>query len=108
MLKRNGDITSPDEIEVESELHVGDKFLMEYDWCKRIPCMNGYKPDWYKDIAEFTVVDIVCNMLVNPSSIRVRLHCEDEIFKKRCGSKDFDVPEEKVLERIETAKNKAA
>ena len=44
--------------------------------------MNGYKPDWYKDIAEFIIVDIVCNMLVNPSSIWVRLHCEDETFKK--------------------------
>ena len=81
---------------------------MEYDWCKRIHCMNGYKPEWYKGIAEFTVVDIVCNMLINPSSIWVRLHSDDELFKKRCGGGDFDAPEDKVLERIEIAKIKTA
>lgn len=74
VLKRNGDTSSPDEIEMETVLHIGDKFLMEYDWCKRIPCMNGYKADWYKDVAEFTVVDTVCNMLYKPASVWVRLH----------------------------------
>ena len=108
VLKRNGDTSSPDKIEMETALHIGDKFLMEYDWCKRIPCMNGYKPDWYKDVAEFTVVDIVCNMLVNPSSVWVRLHSDDELFNKRCGIGDFDVEENKVLERIKDAKKKAA
>ena len=108
VLKRNGDTLSPDEIEMETALNIGDKFLMEYDWCKRIPCMNGYKPDWYKDVAEFTVVDIVCNMLINPSSVWVRLHSDDELFNKRCGMGDFDVEENKVLERIKDAKKKAA
>ena len=70
--------------------------------------MNGYKPDWYKDIAEFTVVDIVCNMLYKPASVWVRLRSADELFNKRCGSGDFDVEESMVLKRIEAAKKKAA
>ena len=107
VLKRNGDISSPDEIEMETVLRIGDGFCMEYDWCKRIPCMNGYRPDWYKDVAEFTVVNVVCNMLCKPESIWVRLHSDDELFKKRCGNSDFDAEEDKVLERIKAAKKAA-
>ena len=73
---------------------------MEYDWCKRIQCMNGYKPEWYKDVAEFTVVDMVCNMLVYPSEVWLLLGSEDEMFRKRCGSEEFDAPEKQVLERM--------
>ncbi|MBS7297618.1 MAG: hypothetical protein KIG65_00895 [Eubacteriales bacterium] len=107
VLKRSGDASNPNEIEMETVLHIGDKFLMAYDWCKRIPCINGYKPDWYKGIAEFTVVDIVCNMLYKPESVWIRLHSDDELFNKRCGSGDFDVEEDKVLESIKVAKKAA-
>lgn len=100
VLKSKGDITNPDMVDFESAFKIGDKFEMEYDWCKRIPCMNGYKPEWYKGIAEFTVVDMVCNMLINPNEVWLRLSSVDETFQKRCGSEEFDAPEKQVLERI--------
>ena len=106
VIKAVGDTSKPDTVEADTSLKIGDSFEMEYDWCTKIPCINGYKPIWHKDIAEFTVVDIVCNMLINPSSVWVRLKSVDELFQKRCGAGCFDVPEDKVLERIREAENK--
>ena len=48
----------------------------------------------------FEVVDIVCNMVINPHEVWVRLRSCDEDFTKRCGSKEFDAPEKQVLERM--------
>lgn len=106
VIKAVGDTSKPDTVEADTSLKIGDSFEMEYDWCTKIPCINGYKPIWHKDIAEFTVVDIVCNMLINPSSVWVRLKSVDELFQKRCGAGCFDVPEDKVLERIREAEKK--
>ena len=100
VLKGARDTWKPEEVEMDTAFNIGDKFKMEYDWCKRIQCMNGYKPEWYKDVAEFTVVDMVCNMLVYPSEVWLRLGSEDEMFRKRCGSEEFDAPEKQVLERM--------
>lgn len=48
-----------------------------------------------------------CICMGTPASVWVRLHSDDELFNKRCGSGDFDVEEEKVLERIKDAKKAA-
>lgn len=100
VLKGARDTWKPDEVEMDAAFSVGEKFKMEYDWCIRIPCMNGYRPEWHKGIAEFTVVDMVCNMLINPNEVWVRLSSDDETFQKRCGSEEFDAPEKQVLERM--------
>ena len=106
VLRRAGDISKPATIEMDTALNIGDRFEMEYDWCTQKECMNGYKAIWHKDIAEFRVVDIICNMLINPSSLWLRLDSDDETFQKRCGGGSFDAPEEQVLERIKIAENK--
>ncbi len=100
VLKRSGDTTKPDMIDMETTLKVGDKFKMEYDWCKRYPAMCGELREWYKDVCEFEVVDIVCNMLVNPHSVWIRLSTDDETFAKRCGGEEFDIVEEQALKRM--------
>ena len=100
VLKRADKASIPDMVEFDSAFKVGDKFTMEYDWCRRIPCMNGYKPEWHKDIAEITVVDMVCNMLINPNEVWLRLSSDNETFRKKCGSEAFDAPEKQVLERM--------
>ena len=99
VLKGAGDSRKPDEVDMDTTLFVGSKFKMEYDWCTRIPCIGGYRLDWHKDIAKFEVVDIVCNMLIYPVEVWVRLNSNDEEFIKRCGSSEFDAPEKQILER---------
>lgn len=94
------DTTSSKEVEMQTELRLGQKIYMEYDWCKRIPCMNGYKPEWHKGTAEFTVVDIVCNMLINPCEIWVRLRSDNAEFIKRCECEEFEASEQQILSRI--------
>ncbi len=86
-------------IELESAFNVGDTFSMEYDWCKRYPAMNGYTLEWHKDVAVFRVEDMVCNMLINPHEVWIRLTSDDELFKHRCGQRGFDAPEKQILER---------
>lgn len=100
VIKVAGDSSKPDKVEMDTAFSIGDKFRMEYDWCKRYQGMNGYIPSWHKDTAEFEVVDIVCNMLINPHEVWVRLRSCDENFTKRCGSKEFDAPEKQVVERM--------
>ncbi|MCR4719342.1 MAG: hypothetical protein K5768_06910 [Firmicutes bacterium] len=105
VIKREGDTSKPDNIETDTAFAIGDRFEMEYDWCTKMQCMNGYRPIWHKAVAEFVVEDIVCNMLINPSSIWVRLKSDDKVFQKRCGSGSFDVPEKQVLKRTSATKN---
>lgn len=100
VLKGARDTGKPDMEEMETAFNIGDKFKMEYDWCDKIQCINGYRPNWHKDVAEFKVVDMVCNMLVYPSEVWLRLGSDDELFKKRCGSEEFDAPEKQVIERV--------
>lgn len=100
VIKVAGDSSKPDKVEMDTTLSIGDKFRMEYDWCNRYQGMNGSIPYWHIDTAEFEVVDIVCNMLINPHEVWVRLRSCDEDFTKRCGSKEFDAPEKQVLERM--------
>lgn len=102
---KHEDAKKPDIIEVETAFNKGDKFEMEYDWCTKVECIVGHEKIWHKDIAEFEVVDIFCNMLINPSSVWLRLKSDDKLFQKRCGG-CFDVPEEQVLERMDKAKEK--
>ena len=99
VIKVAGDSSKPDTVEMDTAFKIGDKFEMEYDWCSKHKAMNGYINNWHKDTAEFEVVDIVCNMLINPHEIWVRLKSKDENFTKRCGSKEFDAPEYQILER---------
>lgn len=98
VIKVAGDSSKPDTVEMDTAFSIGDKFKMEYDWCSRYPAINGYIPIWHKDTAEFEVVDIVCNMLINPHEVWVRLRSCDETFIKRCG-REFDAPEKQILER---------
>ncbi len=100
VIKNCSDTISPDMAEVETALKIGDKFKMEYDWCDKKPSICGEIQSWHKDVGEFTVVDIVCNMIIKPSEVWVRLAANDEKFTKRCGSKEFDAPEEQILERL--------
>ncbi len=100
VMKKCGNTALPDLAEVETTLKIGDKFKMEYDWCEKKPAMYGAARIWHKAVGEFTVVDIVCNMLVQPNSVWVRLSANDELFTKRCGSKEFDASEQQVLERL--------
>ncbi|MDO5587187.1 MAG: hypothetical protein Q4G53_08895 [Clostridia bacterium] len=99
VIKIAGDSSKPNMVEMDTAFNIGDKFKMEYDWCRRKQAMNGYTAEWHKDIAVFEVVDIVCNMLVKPYSVWLRLRSWDENFTKRCGCEEFDVPEYQVLER---------
>ena len=89
----------PDTIELESAFKIGDTFKMEYDWCKRKPAMNGYIMEWHKDTAVFKVEDIVCNKVINPHEVWIRLTSDDELFNHRCGIGVFDAPEKQILER---------
>lgn len=98
VIKCVGNSTKPVMVEMDTEFKIGDKFKMEYDWCKRQQGMNGYIAEWHKDVAQFEVVDIVCNMVVNPHEVWLRLHSLDEKFRKRCGG-EFDAPEYQVLKR---------
>lgn len=98
VIKAAGDLTKPNKVEMNTEFNIGDKFKMEYDWCKRVQCVNGYIPHWHKDVAEFEVVNIVCNMLINPPEIWVRLRSCNKEFIKRCG-REFDAPEHRILQR---------
>ena len=86
-------------IEIESAFNIGDTFKMEYDWCKRKPAMNGYLLEWHKDTAVFKVEDIVCNMVINPHEVWLRLTSDDESFMHRCGQGGFDAPEKQILQR---------
>lgn len=99
VLKSVNASNKPDTIELESAFNVGDTFKMEYDWCKRYPAMNGYTLEWHKDVAVFKVKDMVCNMLINPHEVWIRLTSDDELFKRRCGRGVFDAPEKQILER---------
>ncbi len=99
VIKNCDDGVSPDMADVDTSLKLGDTFKMEYDWCEKKPAICGEKRSWHKAVGEFTVVDIVCNMIVKPNSVWVRLSANDELFIKRCGSKEFDASEEQVLER---------
>ena len=36
VLKGARDTWKPDEVEMDTAFNIGDKFKMEYDWCKRI------------------------------------------------------------------------
>lgn len=98
VIKVAGDSSKPNMVEIDTAFNIGDKFKMEYDWCSRHQALNGYIPKWHKDIAEFEVVDIVCNMLINPNEVWLRLKSKDENFRKRCGG-EFDAPEYQVWER---------
>lgn len=98
VIKVAGDSSKPNKVEMDTMFNIGDKIKMEYDWCKRVQCVNGYVPHWYKDVAEFEVVNIVCNMLINPPEIWIRLRSNDKDFIKRCG-REFDAPEYQILER---------
>lgn len=100
VIKNCGDTTLPDMVEMETTLKIGDKFKMKYDWCDKRSAMCGELKNWHMDVGEFTVVDIVCNMLIKPHSVWVRLFANDELFTKRCGSKEFDTSEQQVLERL--------
>lgn len=99
-MKIVGDTSVPDEIERETRLKVGDKFLFEYDWCKKKSCINGYRRVWHKDVAEVEVVDIKCNMLVEPSLVIVFMKTENKTFIERCRCNEFDATEEQVFERM--------
>ena len=72
VIKVAGDSSKPNMVEMNTAFNIGDKIKMEYDWCRRVQCMNGYMPHWYKAVAEFEVVNIVCNMLINPPEVWVR------------------------------------
>ena len=89
----------PEIVEITTAFKIGDTFKMEYDWCKRKQAMNGYILEWHKDIAEFKVKDMVCNMLINPHEVWIRLTSDDELFNRRCGLGTFDAPEKQILER---------
>lgn len=100
VIKTEGDISKPDAIEMDTKLKIGDRFTMQYDWCSKICGINGNKVNWHIGTAEFTVSNMVCNMLLFPHEIWVRLHTQDSDFKKRCGCNEFDAPERQVLERV--------
>ena len=89
----------PEIVEITTAFNIGDTFKMEYDWCKRKPAMNGYIMEWHKDTAVFKVADIVCNMIINPHEVWLRLTSDDESFIHRCGRIVFDAPEKQILER---------
>lgn len=95
VVKEAGDNSKPDTVEMATQLNIGDKIIMQYD---RFSRENKHSSN--KGIAEFTVTDIACNMVVFPNSVWVRLDTNDSNFIKRCGGHGFDAPEQKVLERM--------
>lgn len=99
-LKVVNDDSNPGTVEMDTKFNIGDRITMQYDWCSKTPCINGNKLNWHIGTAEFTVSNMVCNMLLFPHEIWMRLHTKDRDFINRCGCDEFDAPEQQVLKRI--------
>lgn len=90
----------PDYVERDTVFKIDQKIAIEYDWAEKENCMNGYRNNWHKDTGIFIVKDIICNMIINPSEIMIKLHSDNETFIKRCNRKEFYVFENLLIGRL--------
>lgn len=100
VIKHASDVGKPEKVEVDSCFYIGERLKITYDGSTEISGMTGNTKRWNTGTADVKVVDIVCNMVINPAEVWVILEPDDPLFLELIGERRIEVPEKLLLKHI--------